>query len=242
MYFVTFMDMAACPKCLIASFRHEVATKALRGQRRPRPLRTCWVPLNTDSIARCERGETRGRRKPREDNNPTNETGLRFRDRGVHRGFVDFPVSPEDVFRQAQRRHRARRARCRQRPKQLRYSQGDRHDESEGHDRVRRGRRLRRLHRRWWRPRNSRTAANVPGESTRTTFRRVTTTVRRSRPITRPSTAPSLRVFLCDTGAPPIGLNRREPGQRACWCSATPPGRSTTKPCFQRFHSVGGPR
>jgi hypothetical protein len=43
-------------------------------------------------------------------------------------------------------------------------------------------------------------------------IRRVTTTVRRIRPITRLSTALSLRVFLCGTGAPPIGLNRREPG------------------------------
>ena len=44
-------------------------------------------PLNTHSIARCERGETWGRRKPCEDNNPTSETGPRFRDRGVHRGL-----------------------------------------------------------------------------------------------------------------------------------------------------------
>jgi hypothetical protein len=41
MYLFTFMDMAALPKCLIVSFRREVATKALRGQRHPRPLRIC---------------------------------------------------------------------------------------------------------------------------------------------------------------------------------------------------------
>jgi hypothetical protein len=48
-------------------------------------------------------------------------------------------------------------------------------------------------------------SANVLGDSTRTTFRRMTTTVRRSRTITRPSTAPTLRVFLCDTGALTLG-------------------------------------
>jgi hypothetical protein len=53
------------------------------------------------------------------------------------------------------------------------------------------GRRLRRLHRRWW-PRNSRTVPNVPGESTRTTFRRATRTARRSRTIARPLHRPDL--------------------------------------------------
>ena len=43
--------------------------------------------------------------------------------------MLTFPVLPEDVFRQAQRRHRTRRARWRQRPKQLKYSEGDRHDD-----------------------------------------------------------------------------------------------------------------
>ena len=55
-------------------------------------------------------------------------------------------------------------------------------------------------------------SAECVRESTRTTFRRVTTTVRRSRPITRRFHCPDPESISCDTGAPPIRPEPAKPG------------------------------